>query len=60
MNKVFYIIIALNFLFLTSCKTENPELASIIIKEKIDKNEEPPKIYKNKGWKGISDFLGKE
>jgi len=37
MNKVFYIIIALNFLFLTSCKTENPELASIIIKEKIVK-----------------------
>jgi len=37
MNKVFYIIIALNFMFLTSCKTENPELASIIIKEKIVK-----------------------
>ena len=37
MNKVFYIIIALNFLFLTSCKTENSELASIIIKEKIVK-----------------------
>jgi len=32
----------------------------IIIKEKIDKNEEPPKIYKNKGWKGWADFLGKK
>ena len=37
MNKIFYIIIALNFLFLISCKTENPELNSVIVKEKIVK-----------------------
>lgn len=37
MNKIFYIIIGLNFLFLISCKTENPELNSVIVKEKIVK-----------------------
>jgi murein DD-endopeptidase MepM/ murein hydrolase activator NlpD len=37
MNKIFYIIIALNFLFFNSCKTENSDQVSIILKEKIVK-----------------------
>ena len=37
MNKIFYIIIALNFLFFASCKTENSDQVSVILKEKIVK-----------------------
>ena len=35
MNKIFYIIIVLNLLFIISCKNVNSEEASISIKEKI-------------------------
>ncbi|MDA9107109.1 peptidoglycan DD-metalloendopeptidase family protein [Flavobacteriaceae bacterium] len=37
MNKIFYIIIALNFLFFNSCKTENSDEVSVVLKEKIVK-----------------------
>ena len=35
MNKIFYIIIVLNLLFIVSCKNVNSEEASISVKEKI-------------------------